>query len=240
MSVAMKPRPASTLALLRDGAGGLEVLMLQRTHQAVFMPGHYVFPGGAVDGNDNDRHLLASVMGHDHSSADQLLGVSEGGLGYLLAAVRECFEESGILLAQDRQHHWLTEDHPAMACREVVATGELSMLDLCRQYDLQLMLDGIAYLDHWITPPGRPRRFDTRFFAATAPLQQSPCHDGQETIDHIWITPQQALDDFQSGRREFAIPTRSVLERLMTFDTVEAVLTGTDMGSSQPVAGCGA
>lgn len=239
MSVPLKPRPASTLALLRDGDSGPEVLMLQRTHQAVFMPGHYVFPGGAVDRNDHDPELPVTVIGHDGDSANQLLDVTEGGLGYLLAAVRECFEEAGVLLARDGEHRWLGQDHPALARREAVAAGELAMLTLCREFDLRLSLDGIAYLDHWITPPGRPRRFDTRFFVAAAPPDQTPRHDGQETIDNIWITPDQALRDHRSGSREFAIPTRSVLERLRAFDSVAAALAGARAERPQSAAGCG-
>tara|TARA_B100000965_G_scaffold387683_1_gene391364 strand:- start:2895 stop:4325 length:1431 start_codon:yes stop_codon:yes gene_type:complete len=221
----MQPRPASTLALLRDTEQGLEVLMLQRTLKAVFMPGFYVFPGGAVDDGDRDLARAGHLQGHDDDSASALLGLPEGGgLGYLVAAVRECFEESGMLLARDSAGQWLDGGHPVMDGRWAVGSGEADLGDLCRSHGLALSLDGIAYLDHWVTPPGPPRRFDTRFFAAVAPPDQVPAHDGDETIDHIWIRPQDALEDRRQGRREFATPTVSVLRKLSEFASADEVL----------------
>lgn len=224
MSSASQIRPASTLALLRDGARGLEVLLLRRTLKAAFMPGRYVFPGGAVDANDHHPRLLESVRGTGAGDVNRMLRVDDGGLGYLLAGVRECFEEAGVLLARDQQGEWIEDGHPALAQRQAVAGGELDLATLCRDHRLHLPLDGLVYLDHWITPPGRPRRFDTRFFAAAAPPRQTPAHDGQETIDNVWLRPAEALEDHRAGRREFAIPTCAVLERLMTFSSVPEVI----------------
>lgn len=221
----MQPRPASTLALLRDSARGPEVLLLQRTHRAVFMPGHYVFPGGAVDEADQGTALADLIQGHDDASASALLGMERGGLGYLVAAVRECFEEAGVLLARDRTGNDLPPGHPVLSAdREAVARGRLSLASLFREHNLVLALDRIAYLDHWVTPPGPPRRFDTRFFAAAAPLDQAPLHDGQETIDHCWLRPLQALEDHRARRRLFATPTLAVLRRLAGFTSVDHVL----------------
>lgn len=221
----MQPRPASTLALLRDSAQGPEVLMLQRTHRAVFMPGHYVFPGGAVDDADQGVALADLIRGHDDVSASALLGLERGGLGYLVAAVRECFEEAGVLLAQDRAGNDVPPDHPVLGVdREAVAHGRLSLDSLYREHDLVLPLDRIAYLDHWITPLGPPRRFDTRFFVAAAPRTQTPVHDGQETIDHCWLRPAMALEDHRARRRQFATPTLAVLRRLAGFTSVEHAL----------------
>ncbi|QJX01876.1 hypothetical protein HML84_05550 [Alcanivorax sp. IO_7] len=137
-----------------------------------------------------------------------MLGVAEGGLGYLVAAVRECFEEAGLLLARDGRGAWVDAAHPVLATRHAVARGEASLTVLCREHGLDLCLDRVAYLDHWVTPPGPPRRFDTRFFVAEAPPGQVPLHDGQETIDHCWLTPRQALADRRTGRRRFATPPR--------------------------------
>ena len=220
----MQPRPASTLALLRETSAGMQVLMLQRTHRAVFMPGHYVFPGGAVDGDDQLLAGRVTVTGHDAASANALLGVEEGGLGYLVAALRESFEESGLLLARQPDGAWLRTKHPALAARHAVAAGRVGLSAVCEEHGLTLDLDRIAYLDHWVTPPGPPRRFDTRFFAAEAPPGQVPHHDGAETIDHCWLTPHQALADRRAGRREFATPTIAVLRKLAEFSTVDAVL----------------
>ena len=216
----MQPRPASTLALLRDSDQGPQVLLLQRTHQAVFMPGYYVFPGGAVDHDD----MNVAATGPVALAANAMLGVQEGGLGYLVAAVRECFEEAGLLLARDGRGDWVAADHPVLAARHVVARGEASLTLLCREHGLDLCLDRIAYLDHWVTPPGPPRRFDTRFFVAEAPPGQVPLHDGQETIDHCWLTPRQALADRRSARRRFATPTTAVLQRLADYRSVQDAL----------------
>lgn len=220
----MQVRPASTLALLRDSNAGPQVLMLQRTYQAVFMPGFYVFPGGAVDGDDQLLAGRVPVTGHDVASANALLGLEEGGLGYLVAALRESFEESGLLLARGSDGAWLGADHPALAARHAVAAGRVGLSAVCAEHGLALDLERIAYLDHWITPPGPPRRFDTRFFAAEAPSGQVADHDGAETIDHCWLTPRQALEDRRAGRRQFATPTIAVLRKLAEFSSVDALL----------------
>ena len=228
----MQPRPASTLALLRDSDDGPQVLLLQRTHQAVFMPGYYVFPGGAVD--HHDLSLATDGARPAELAANAMLGVEEGGLGYLVAAVRECFEEAGLLLARDGRGAWVDAAHPVLAARHAVARGEASLTVLCHEHGLDLCLDRVAYLDHWVTPPGPPRRFDTRFFVAEAPPGQVPLHDGQETIDHCWLTPRQALADRRTGRRRFATPTTAVLHRLAGYDSVQAALAGGTAPASDP------
>ncbi|SOC02906.1 hypothetical protein SAMN05877962_105162 [Alloalcanivorax xenomutans] len=221
----MQPRPAATLALLRDAREGLEVLMLQRTHKAVFMPGFYVFPGGAVDHADSDPALMPHLDGLDEDAANTLLNLEAGGLGYLVAAIRECFEEAGVLLARPGDADWPEPHHPVLADdRDAVMNGELDWLTLCRRHDLRVPLESLGYFDHWVTPPGPPRRFDTRFFVAEAPPFQQPRHDGQETIDHCWVNPRLALEYHGGGERQFATPTLSVLRRLGQFDSVTAVM----------------
>ncbi|WP_148864664.1 MBL fold metallo-hydrolase [Marinobacter fonticola] len=221
----MQPRPASTLALLRESTSGFEVLMLQRSHQAVFMPGFYVFPGGAVDEGDQHDDLLPHLEGHDDASASKLLNLKTGGLGYLTAAIRECFEEAGLLLAQDRDGKPVGTEHPAFNdARERLARGELDLPALCQNHNLRLPLDRLAYIDHWITPPGPPRRFDTRFFVAEAPAGQIARHDGEETIDHCWLNPQAALEEHRAGQRLFGAPTLSVIRRLARYKTLDEAL----------------
>lgn len=221
----MQPRPASTLALLRESPSGFEVLMLQRSHQAVFLPGFYVFPGGAVDDGDQHTELFPHLHGHDDASASAMLNLDAGGLGYLTAAIRECFEEAGLLLAQDLHGHPLGAQHPAFNdARERLTRGELDLLALCREHRLRLPLDRLAYIDHWITPPGPPRRFDTRFFVAEAPAGQIARHDGEETIDHCWLSPQAALEEHRAGERLFGAPTLTVLRRLARYGTVKEAL----------------
>lgn len=216
----LTPRPAATVALLRDGASGMEVLLLQRTLAAVFLPGFYVFPGGAVDKHDHDLRLAEFVKGQDESTLNRQLGIASGGLAFLLAAVRECFEESGMLLTCEALSH----AHPVMQSRALMARGELSLLDVCRQHRLTLDLGQIAYLDHWITPPGPPRRFDTRFFVAKAPMGQIALHDQHETIDSVWRTPGEAMEAFYQGRQPLIMPTLAVLQKLMPFTTADAAI----------------
>lgn len=221
----MTPRPASTLALVRNTPDGIEVLMLQRTYQAAFLPGFYVFPGGAVDPGDQHPELAEVITGHNDTSASALMGIDHDGIGYLVAAIRESFEEAGILLAETAQGQPIKPDHPVITtARWPIATGETDMLSLCRKHDLRLPLGRIGYIDHWVTPPGPPRRFDTRFFVAAAPDGQAASHDGAETIDHCWLSPEQAMADHHSGERQFGAPTLSVLRRLARFSNTDDIL----------------
>ncbi|WP_242634373.1 MBL fold metallo-hydrolase [Marinobacter salicampi] len=228
-----KIRPAATLALTRDTNEGLEVLLLQRTWDAVFLPGFYVFPGGAVDAADQD--CLPWLEGHDDQSASAMLGLDSGGAGYLIAAIRECFEEAGILLALDAGGHLIGANHPNIHReRDAVSCGDVPLADLCRRHRLKLPLDRLAYLSHWITPPGAPRRFDTRFFVAAAPSGQVPEHDGVETIEHVWLSPDQALADHREGRRLFGSPTLRTLRILAEFRTTSALLAHTHAQPPEP------
>lgn len=176
----MDIRPAATLVLVRDTSDGLEVLLLQRTWDAVFMPGYFVFPGGRVE--EDETHGQEHVIGAGDAEISQIMSVDEGGADYMLAAVRECFEESGVLVAVDKQGNPISGDHPVHADRKSVFDGELSLANLCEKYGLAIPLDRLAYLGHWITPPGPPRRFDTRFFVTPAPEGQLAGHDGWKRL----------------------------------------------------------
>ncbi|MGM0987441.1 MAG: MBL fold metallo-hydrolase [Pseudomonadota bacterium] len=216
-------RPAATLALVRDSEQGLEVLLLQRTWQAAFLPGYFVFPGGAVDPQDPDVRALAS--GGDDAAISQTLSLDEGGTDYMIAALRECFEEAGLLLAVDGQGQPLPGDHPVLtAGREALRREATSFHALCEQHELVLPLDRLAYLGHWVTPRGAPRRFDTRFFVAPAPPDQRAAHDGSETIDHAWLTPAEVLAAHRQGRMALGYPTLRTLRLLAEFSTAEGLL----------------
>ena len=218
----MDIRPAATLVLTRDTAEGPEVLLLQRSWNAAFLPGYFVFPGGAVD--EHEPGGRAHALGPDDAEISQIMSLDEGGADYMLAAVRECFEEAGILLAVDRRGRLIDADHPVHGDRQALFEGRLSLADLCRRHDLILPLDRLAYLSHWVTPPGPPRRFDTRFFVARAPEGQIASHDGVETIDHLWIRPTEALAQHREGHRLLGLPTLRTLRLLSDFDSTEALL----------------
>ncbi len=218
----MDIQPAATLVLSRDTAEGIEVLLLQRTWDAVFMPGYFVFPGGSV--NEDEAHGRDHVAGRKDTDISQIMSLDEGGADYMLAAVRECFEESGILLAETAAGEPVTVEHPIHQQRQALLRNDVSLADLCHQYGLTIPLDQLAYLSHWITPPGPPRRFDVRFFVAAAPQGQIAGHDGEETIDHTWITPAQALAEHRAGQRLLGMPTIRTLRVLSDFDSTEALM----------------
>ncbi len=218
----MEIRSAATLAITRDTPEGLQVLLLQRTWDATFMPGFYVFPGGAVDSADHrcDPYLT----GGDDRSISHDIGVEDGGSLYMISAIRESFEEAGILLALDDNGDLVDGGHPAFAERDAMIACDQTLAGLCYQHNLKLPVDRLAYLSHWITPPGPPRRFDTRFFVTTAPPGQTPAHDGLETIDQVWLTPQEAMEEHRRGTRLFASPTLRTLRILAGFPDTEALI----------------
>jgi 8-oxo-dGTP pyrophosphatase MutT (NUDIX family) len=224
-------RPAATVMLVRDHpVNGLEVFMLQRTLQAVFAKGMYVFPGGRVDAVDNGHELEAVCDGLNDAEASALLGVPAGGLGFWVAAIRECFEEAGVLLARSSENNDVVrfEEEDKIdrfnVARHAVHDGMLSLIDLCAQENLRLVTDNIHYVSHWITPVGEPRRFDTRFFIARAPEAQEPLHDDNETIASLWVTPTEALAMHKRGELAMIPPTTSNLEFLVPHATADMAL----------------
>ena len=200
-------RDAATVMLVRDapaGAqgdadpGGLEVFMLRRNLQSDFVGGAYVFPGGGVDDHDRHRRLESICRGRDDADASERLGIEAGGLAYWVAAIRESFEEAGVLLAYGCDGEMIRLDQPEVAARFVehrraVDRGERRLVDVCADEQLQLAVDGIHYFSHWITPEGAPRRYDTRFFVARAPRRRCRVHDDHEVIANLWVRPADAL-----------------------------------------------
>ena len=227
--MSMIPRPAATLILVRDAGTGMEVFMIRRTQSAAFMGGAHVFPGGGVDATDASAELAAHCEGLDDAEASRLLGVGQGGLAYWTAAMRECFEEAGLLLAHDADGEYadLNEAQRAQVFaqwRESVRAGRATLADLCREHQLRLAAGRMAYYSHWITQPGRARRYDTRFFVAEAPLAQTPSHDNSETVDHVWIQPTEALERHRRGELHLVFPTIKTLESIARFNTAAALM----------------
>jgi 8-oxo-dGTP pyrophosphatase MutT (NUDIX family) len=186
-------KPAATVMLLRDAPGGLEVFMLRRTMTAVFASGMYVFPGGKVDPAD---------------------GV--GDEAFVAAAIRECFEEAGVLLAVDRDDQPVGDGHPALAARDDVYAGRISIRELCHRHGLRPTTERLPWVSHWITPKGEaPRRFDTRFFLAASPAGQTSHHDDNETVASMWVRPREALAQGRAGDLMLMPPTVANLEFLL-------------------------
>ena len=203
------PRPAATLALIRDGAAGPEVLMLQRTKDAVFLGGAWVFPGGGLDAADATATRVVNPP-------DKEL------LPYCVAAIRECFEEAGILLACDKSGRQID----AARAESLMGFRKRSFLEMLEAEDLYLPAGELAFIGHWITAPGRARRFDARFFLAAAPAGQQGSHDAGETVRDVWITPREALERAGRGEIELVHATEQTLGWLKGFDSVASALRG--------------
>lgn len=216
---AANPRPAATVVILRDSADGVEVFMVVRHHEIDFASGALVFPGGKVDAQDSDPRWakLASAPADGPAPA------------YWVAAARETFEEAGLLLARNPERagrlvlperaHALVERY-----RKPLDAGELSFCDMIERENLVLATDLMVHFAHWITPAGSPKRFDTQFFLVAAPMDQLGAHDGSESVEGIWIRPQQAIDEAAAGRRTLVNATRMNLQKIGRSPSVEAAV----------------
>ena len=223
MNEVVAPRQASTVLLLRDSgmADEIEVFMMVRHHQIEFNSGALVFPGGSVD--KNDREIAASpalYSGGERLDADAL--------GFRIAAIRETFEESGILLGRSKGSAALLDakraSEIAAAHRAELNEGRISFLKVLTDNGLKLALDALMPYAHWITPEGMPKRFDTWFFLAAAPPDQLGAHDGKESTDSIWVSPREALAGGENGRFKLPFPTTRNLIRLGKQANVTAAL----------------
>ncbi len=226
--------------LIRDGldeVGGsaIEVCMLRRNLASEFVAGAYVFPGGSVDPEDHGPEVEALCRGRSDAQASAVLGVASGGLAYWVGALRECFEESGVMLARHRSGDsgaggdLLDMSDPAVAARfaalrDAVNDGRMGLLDICRREDLVLAVDAVHYVSHWITPELAPRRYDTRFFITAAPSGQVASHDDTETIATIWIRPTEALSLESAGEIELLSPTIANLRSIEGFSSTGEVM----------------
>ncbi|MCI1191687.1 MBL fold metallo-hydrolase [Calidifontimicrobium sp. SYSU G02091] len=219
------PRAAASLVVVRDAAVGIEVLLLRRAERGDFNSGAWVFPGGLLDDSDRDAHRHAA--GLDDAQASTRLGLPRGGLDYWIAAVRECFEEAGLLYARVPGQRGLVtlrgdEARRVAAWRTPMHRGERTLAQLCAATGWELALDELVYFSHWLTPPAQRKRFDTRFFVAAAPPVQVAAHDETEVVEQRWLRPADALA--QADTLKLITPQRKTLEALARFDRVEALL----------------
>lgn len=218
------PRPAATLVVVRDAAEGLEVLLLQRADKGDHNSGAWVFPGGLVDAAD--MQAQAHCAGLDDARASARLGLPAGGLAFHVAALRETFEEAGLLFATDRDGQAVDLQGEAggrlAAARHALQRGATDIATVCRENGLRLQVDALHHIAHWLTPLGRAKRFDTRFFLAVLPPGQRSAHDEVETVQQVWLTPAQALSPAHT--RRLMTPTRAVLEELAAHAATAALL----------------
>jgi 8-oxo-dGTP pyrophosphatase MutT (NUDIX family) len=222
-------RDAATVMLLRDGPDGVEVCMLQRNLQSDYVGGAYVFPGGGVDPQDAGDDLAGMFLGRTDAEASRLLDVDQGGLAFWVAAIRESFEEAGLLLAQTSAGETISFSDPEVAARfEVhrrdVDSGRRRLAEICLEEQIRLEVGSIHYFSRWVTPLGAPRRYDTRFFVAAAPEGQVALHDDAEVIATRWLTPAAALADQEAARITMIFPTIRTMIELAKFDSAAQVL----------------
>jgi 8-oxo-dGTP pyrophosphatase MutT (NUDIX family) len=241
MSPPAIPSPAATLVLLRDRAAGpAEILMIQRHGKSKFAAGDYVFAGGKVEADDIPADVERFVRGLSPEEASARLGgdlAPRKALGYWVGAIREAFEEVGVLLAYDRQGDLVrfTAENRARfeAHRTACQSANPAFFTMLRAEDLTLATDRLTYFAHWITPEEQPLRFDTRFFAAVAPPQE-PVVDGHEIVALRWLTPPEAMDAFRRKDITLRLPTIKNLELLQSGGTRADEILGALRGRAVP------
>ena len=201
-------RPAATILLLRNGPTGLEVLMVERNVASEFASGALVFPGGRVD----DAEIAPETLANCHPS-----DLDAASLGLRVAGVRETWEEARMLLARPKGEAQLlsAEALEALEQRLAAKLGRApDFVDLAQCGEIELATDLMVRFSHWITPVGRPKRFDTHFFLAPMPTDQKPQGDGHEAVSTIWISPGEALAGGESKRFTVVFATRLNLQQL--------------------------
>jgi 8-oxo-dGTP pyrophosphatase MutT (NUDIX family) len=217
------PRPAATVLLLREAADGVEVLAIRRHEKLAFMGGMWVFPGGAVSAADASAAVLARIPAASRTDCARLHTLHGEAipereyLSLMIAACRETFEETGVLLASDSAGTHCDNDRSARLQEErrAVASQPELFPELLRTEDLFLRVDRLVYWAHWITPSVVPRRFDTRFFLAPVPSDQRVVIDSTETVDHAWMSPAALVEAATAGNMPVSHPT---LYNLMELD----------------------
>ena len=216
-------RLAATVLLLKDDSAGPQVFMMKRPGGVDF-PDLHVFPGGKVDAQD---FLPEHIDGLDDNRANALLGVEAGGLRYWVTAIRECFEECGVLLARRRGEIVTLTDPREIdrfdAYRHQLIDGTLSMGELCAAEQLTLAADRLFYFSHWLTPEQAPRRFDTRFFITRMPEAQETLAHHWETAGSEWVRPQQALEAWQDGSWSMIAPTITTLRSVAALGSLDGI-----------------
>jgi 8-oxo-dGTP pyrophosphatase MutT (NUDIX family) len=224
MITSVEPRTAATIVIVRDTPHGLEVLLMRRAEKGDHNSGAWVFPGGLVERTDQRCH--AACCGLDDAAASAIIGVQRNGLDHYVAAIRECFEEAGLLFAVDAQDQLVnlqTEFGTHLsALRGALHDGRYEFDDLCRNFGLRLATDRLFYFAHWLTPIGRVKRFDTRFFLAVLPEGQTSKPDAIETLDQVWLRPAAALSTDNS--RRLMVPTRSIINTISQFSDTHSLL----------------
>jgi len=222
-------REAATLILV-DDRPDLHVFMLRRNPRSVFGPGAFVFPGGAIDPADSDGEATKRVIGLGDREASARLGLASGGLRVWIGALREAFEEAGILLASpdpgmpDLGMPELAAAPDLESARVRLNAGELSLGDVLAEHGLVLDAGSVFLFAHWLTPEGAPRRYDTWFLVAPAPRGQEGSHDDAELVHSEWVRPSDALARDAAGELNLIFPTLRTLRVLESYGSAAELL----------------
>ena len=239
------PRDAATIILTRDGdRGGMEVFLMRRHRDQAFMGGAFVFPGGGIDPGDSDPELAECIVETTAAQARDRLqepGISASlALGLYMTAIRETFEEAGVLLAYGEAGRLLQFGSPEASARYAEArlavyNKELSLNALARREKIRFACDLLMPYAHWITPTIEKKRFNTRFFIARVPDDQIPLHDSIEMTKSLWMSPAAALSAYRERRILLMPPTLKTLEELSLFDKTADVFRFTAERRIHPI-----
>lgn len=211
-------KPAATVILMRDAEeSGFEIFIVKRSSRSSF-GSLYVFPGGKLDPEDTERDLYAYCEGMNDEEASARLGIENDGLSFWIACIRECFEETGVLLTNPSDS-LIQEYEKLSSLRKQLNNKEISFKDICISESLRLRTNNIVPCAHWITPAIEPKRFDTRFFLAKVNAKQLASHDGFELTESFWIKPKDALVKLKEGKMNMILPTISNIEQLAEFSS---------------------
>jgi len=236
--MAVTPKDAATVIILRQSQRDpedVEVLMVLRHVDSKFVPGSYVFPGGCLDEGDYSPDLGRLCTGMDAKKAQAILydmSQPEMALGAWVAAIRETFEEVGLLMAYHGDKKLMSFDSEDLrsrfrSYRGKLQTGEVTLKTILQAEGLTLAADRLHYYSPWITPELLPHRYDVRFFIAEAPANQEALHDGIELTRHVWITPRKILEGFRRKEFDMVVPTLVTIEELSCYKTIDEIIAST-------------
>jgi 8-oxo-dGTP pyrophosphatase MutT (NUDIX family) len=222
------PAPASTVVLIRPAAHAFEVFLVRRHDNVPFMGGAHVFPGGRVDFTDHIDDAQRWCDGIAAATARLQVQTYEEAIAFHVAAIRELFEEAGVLLARDEHGKLVAFSRPDEQrfeqYRRQVHDGGITLRELIERERLRLALDALILFAHWVTPVVESRRFDTRFFLAFAPDTQQAAHDNRETTSGEWIEPADAISRCLRGEIALPPPTWTTLRALSRCHSVKEAL----------------
>ncbi|HOO71713.1 MAG TPA: hypothetical protein PK926_08115 [Spirochaetota bacterium] len=230
----IEPKDASTLVVMRansqNASHDLEVLMLLRSAESSFVPLSYVFPGGGMDDDDRDADLMGRCAGFDRdetASVADKIGDDLRARALWITSIRESFEETGLLYAYSGRGKLYSQDDDREKLayyRNAINSGRFSFIKMVMDEKMVLATDRLRFFSHWVTPFFSSIRYSAYFFATIAPDCQEVEHDGEEIIDHTWITPNNALKKNRQGSFRMVFPTISTLEKMKGFALPEDAL----------------